>query len=161
MKTITCKNNHGKKVILPLSKFVFRPGVYAVIVNDKNEVLLTQNKSGKFWMPGGGIDIGEKIEEALKREIREETNIKDLKIKELLGLFESFFYFKEEDTAWQSHMYFYKCTITNKEKIIRGFIDKHEEIGIDKLIWIDLKNIKKEIFCDLNADIYKMLKKLL
>lgn len=161
MKTITCKDNHGKKVVLPLSKFVFRPGVYAIIINNKNEVLLTESKSGKYWFPGGGIEIGEKIETALKREVKEETNIKNLKVKELVALFENFFYFKEGDCAWQSHMFFYKCTITNKERIVRGFADKDEEIGINKLVWINIKNIKKEKFIDINEKVYKMLKKIL
>ncbi len=161
MKIITCKDNHGKTVRFPVSKFIFRPGVYAIIVNNKKEVLLTQSKSGKLWFPGGGIEVGETIEKALKRELEEETNIKHFKIENLIGLFENFFYFKEGDEAWHSHMFFYKCKISKNEKIIRGFADKDEEIGIDKLIWLNLKSIKKEKFCDLNDKIYNMLNKLL
>jgi len=161
MKTIICKNNHGKVVKLPLSKFIFRPGAYAVIINDEKEILFVQNKSGKIWFPGGGIEIGETIEYALKREVREETNIKNLKIQKLLGLFENFWYFQDANNAWQSYFFFYLCKISKNEKIIRGFADQYEEIGIDKLIWIKIKDIKKEMFCDLNSEVYKMLKKLL
>ncbi|MDD3283996.1 MAG: NUDIX hydrolase [Patescibacteria group bacterium] len=161
MKTITCKNNHGKTVKFPISKFTFRPGVYAIILNKKNEVLLTESKSGKLWFPGGGIEIGETIEKALKREVEEETNIKNLKIKELVALFENFFYFKEGDEAWHSHMFFYKCKISSKEKIIRKFADEYEEIGINKLVWINIKNIKKEKFIDINEKVYKMIHKIL
>lgn len=42
-------------------------------------------KISVWTIPGGRCDEGEKIEETLRREVREETNITDLKIIEYLG----------------------------------------------------------------------------
>ena len=44
------------------------------LVNDEGQVLLTWNKNLQTWIPvGGHIDEGETPEEAIKREVREET----------------------------------------------------------------------------------------
>ncbi|MCK4550390.1 MAG: NUDIX domain-containing protein [Candidatus Aenigmarchaeota archaeon] len=58
------------------------PVVGPLIFNDNNEILLIKSPkfNGKYIVPGGHIEIGETMEEALKREIKEETNldIKDI-----------------------------------------------------------------------------------
>lgn len=60
--------------------FVIR--VYGIIINENNEILLSDEyhsgvKMTKF--PGGGLEFGEGTIEALEREIREECNGQELK----------------------------------------------------------------------------------
>lgn len=62
--------------------------VSAVIVNDKNEFLLTKRVddddfNDKWQFPGGGLEFSEDPEQALKREIKEELSV-DLKIIRLI-----------------------------------------------------------------------------
>ncbi len=58
------------------------PVVGPLIFNDNNEILLIKSPkfNGKYIVPGGHIELRETMEEALKREIKEETNldIKDI-----------------------------------------------------------------------------------
>ena len=62
-------------------------GVGAWIVNDKGEVLLVKrsqqakNEKGKWEIPGGAVDFGETLEQAIKREMKEELGI-DIEIIE-------------------------------------------------------------------------------
>ena len=61
-------------------KFVLR--VYGIVVNKKNEVLLSDEfvlgmKMTKF--PGGGMKFGEGTKECLKREFKEECNGQEIK----------------------------------------------------------------------------------
>ncbi len=50
----------------------------AVIISKKNKILLVQHQKGerKYWLlPGGGVEFGESIAGALKRELLEECSI--------------------------------------------------------------------------------------
>jgi 8-oxo-dGTP pyrophosphatase MutT (NUDIX family) len=50
------------------------PGVAAVIVNDRGEVLLQRRSDdGRWGLPGGAMEPGEEPAETLVREVREET----------------------------------------------------------------------------------------
>ena len=69
-----------------------RTGVGVVVLNSKNEVFVAKridNPGDKWQMPQGGVDPGEKLIEAMKRELFEETSIKNIEvIKEINNWFE-------------------------------------------------------------------------
>ena len=59
-------------------KQLFRKGVSALILNEKDEILLVNLQSFEtkyFAIPGGGIETGETLEEAVYREIKEELGL--------------------------------------------------------------------------------------
>lgn len=63
-------------------RFYYRPNVVAMIINKFGEVLLLNAEGSRnYWgMPQGGIDHGEDLEAATRREIKEETSLEDLEI---------------------------------------------------------------------------------
>jgi 8-oxo-dGTP diphosphatase len=65
--------------------------VVAVIINSDGEVLLTKRNippfQGEWVMPGGKIDLGEPINSALQREVREEVGL-EVEIEEMVDVFE-------------------------------------------------------------------------
>tara|TARA_B100000676_G_scaffold280355_1_gene304524 strand:+ start:75 stop:545 length:471 start_codon:yes stop_codon:yes gene_type:complete len=66
------------KKILPL-----RIGVGAVLLNKNNQVFVGKrrdNPVNKWQMPQGGVDNNEKLVDALKRELYEETSVKSYEI---------------------------------------------------------------------------------
>jgi putative (di)nucleoside polyphosphate hydrolase len=60
-----------------------RIGVGIVVLNSKNKVFVGKRKDNPFdkWqMPQGGVDFNEPLTQAMKRELLEETSIKNIKI---------------------------------------------------------------------------------
>lgn len=65
-------------------KFVLlQDGAAAIIVNEKGQILLqSRADSGKWGVPGGCQELGERFEDTIIREIKEETNL-DVKEEDL------------------------------------------------------------------------------
>ena len=123
---------------------VFNLRVYALILNDNNEILLSDEfRFGKFFtkFPGGGVEFGEGILDALHRELEEELN---LTIDEAAP-----FYFNDfhQESAFQSNhqlvsfYYLVKCDI-NKISTHSYNIPFQDE-G-EKQRWSQLKTLEIE-----------------
>jgi len=73
-------------------KLPMRIGVGIILLNKKNQVFVGKRKDnpGDNWqMPQGGVDAGEDYLTAMKRELNEETSVKNIKIiKEINQIYE-------------------------------------------------------------------------
>ena len=69
-----------------------RIGVGIILLNEKNRVFVAKRKDNpgnKWQMPQGGVEHGEDFLTAMKRELREETSIKNINIiKEIKKMYE-------------------------------------------------------------------------
>ena len=66
---------------------IFRIGVFALIFNHKKQILLGHRRDIDWWnLPGGGMESGETVDEALCREVLEETGI-EVKVERLVGVY--------------------------------------------------------------------------
>ena len=69
-----------------------RIGVGIIVLNNENKIFVGKRKDNpvdKWQMPQGGVDKNDNFLTAVKRELNEETSIKNIKIiKELDGWFE-------------------------------------------------------------------------
>ena len=69
-----------------------RIGIGVILLNKNNKVFVGKRKDNpynKWQMPQGGVDDGESYMAAMKRELFEETSIKNIQvIKEIDGFFE-------------------------------------------------------------------------
>jgi 8-oxo-dGTP diphosphatase len=68
-------------------------GVAAVIWNHRREVLLIRRtkepRKGQWSLPGGKVEFGESLRDALRREVREETGL-EIAVLGLAGVAETF-----------------------------------------------------------------------
>ena len=64
-------------------KLPMRTGVGIILLNNKNQIFVGKRKDNpgdKWQMPQGGVDNGEDFLTAMRRELHEETSIKNIKI---------------------------------------------------------------------------------
>lgn len=60
--------------------------VFGIVENEKEEILLLKHRGRNFWMfPGGQVETGENLIEALKRETKEESNM-EIEVEKLFSV---------------------------------------------------------------------------
>lgn len=123
------KNNNFSKVLMQRGIDYIGVGVGAAIFNSEGKLFLTlrgkkaKNETGKWEIPGGSVEFGETLEEAITREIKEEHGI-HIAVIELLDVCSHII--PDEHQHWVSPTYI--CKIMDGEpKIIEP--DKCHAIG--------------------------------
>jgi len=88
----------------------YRTSVKALIKNSDGKILLSKEENGFFDFLGGGLDHGETLQEGLKREVLEETN---LRIKNI-ALNPSYFitFYSKSNTIWAANVLM-ECELEN------------------------------------------------
>ncbi len=115
-------------------------GVGAIVVNDTGQVFLAQrgehttNERGKWEFPGGKVDFGDTLHEALKREFMEEYGM-TIEIIELLSVDDHII--EDEGQHWVSPTYIAK-SIGAEPQILEA--DKCGAIG-----WFDIDNLPEPL----------------
>jgi len=96
----------------------YRLSTHAVITNNQSEVLLLRAAYGDLnWgLPGGALDPGETVHEALIRECLEELSCR-INIKYLSGVY--------YHSAYNSHAFIFRCEIIEAETI--GLSEEHTD----------------------------------
>jgi 8-oxo-dGTP pyrophosphatase MutT (NUDIX family) len=119
----------------------FNLRVYALIVNDKNEILLSDEyRFGKFFtkFPGGGVEFGEGILDALYREMDEELN---LKIDEAIPFYYNDFH---QQSAFQNNhqivSFYYKVKCDFQQISIQDYSIPFHEEG-EKQRWCEIRSL--------------------
>jgi len=71
---------------MPETSACFRIGVYALIFHE-GLVLLAHRRDIDWWnLPGGGMELEETVDEAVCREVREETGL-EVEVEQLVGVY--------------------------------------------------------------------------
>ena len=141
-KTIICRDKDGKEYEVTANELVIRPSVYAVIIRE-DKVLLVHQWDG-FDFPGGGIDPGEDMREALVREVREETGL-EVRAGELVAC-ENAFYRTESGKNLHSILIYLKAEVTGGELSIAGLTELEKGWTQDLPQWIPLADLEATKF---------------
>ena len=143
-------------------KLPLRIGVGAIVLNSENKIFVgkrVDNPIDKWQMPQGGVDKGENFISAMRRELKEETSIQNIKIlkqidqwfeyelpKNLLGII------WKGKFRGQKQKWFVVRFIGNESEI--NLKTKHPEFIEWK--WIEVDDLTK-VIVDFKKDVYKKL----
>ncbi len=143
----------GNKIKISKEKFKLRTSAYGIIKHEEKLLLIKPRSCNKWFFPGGGIEQGELIEDAIIREVKEETGI-NTEIEKFFAHKETFFYYDPSDEAFQNYSFYYFCKPTTFN-ISEDFIasgDKSENPE-----WVDISTLKKEDFQYPANEIFELL----
>tara|TARA_A100001011_G_C13895513_1_gene668800 strand:- start:143 stop:613 length:471 start_codon:yes stop_codon:yes gene_type:complete len=143
--------------VLPL-----RIGVGAIVLNNQNKVFVGKRKDNpvnKWQMPQGGVDKNESFLAAMKRELNEETSIKNIQIiKELDEWFEYELPKNLLGVIWKG-----KFRGQKQKWFIVRFIGKESEINLKtkhpefiEWKWVEIDQLPK-IIVDFKKNVYEKL----
>ncbi len=129
-------------------------GVGAVIGDEKGRILLVKHVparggywQGKWICPGGALEPGETIEEGIKREVKEETQL-DI---ELLSPLYPFDRVVKENDAVSLHVVY----IDYLARVAGGELEPGSDVG--EVVWVEKERIP-EIWEELHDDTKRLLR---
>ena len=141
-----------------------RTGVGIIVLNNNNQVFVGKRKDNpvdKWQMPQGGVDKGEDFITAMRRELIEETSIRNIKIlKEIQNMYQYELPKNLVGIIWKG-----KFRGQRQKWFITKFLGKDDEINLDtqhpEFIdwkWIDPKDLP-EVIVDFKKELYLNLLK--
>lgn len=133
---ITCTTFSGDLHRVAASELVFRPSVYALIPSEGRIVFVTMHSTGLYGLPGGAVELGERREVALMREVREETGLQVV-VGRMLHVEETFFYYERTRQAFHQFSFFYLCHPQTHILCADEQVDDGEEPEATRPRWID------------------------
>ncbi|RAI82670.1 NUDIX domain-containing protein [Macrococcoides goetzii] len=115
------------------------PSVYAVILNNaKEKVLTVRNGKGHYFLPGGGIENNESDQECLERELLEETGY-SVSIGNYIGNAKQYLMSSKNEPILNDGN-FYICILL--EKINNQSEEDHE------VVWLKIDEFEHLLFHD-------------
>ncbi len=145
-----------------IKKLPLRLGVGVVVLNNENRVFVGKRKDNpinKWQMPQGGVNNGEKLIDAMKRELEEETGIRSIEIlKEIDGWQEYELPSNLLGKIWKG-----KFRGQKQKWFVVKFLGNDKEINLEKdkpefieWQWIDIDNLPG-VIVDFKKKVYENL----
>jgi len=127
--------------------------VKVLLINTNNEILLGYSNN-EYQFPGGHVEKGENLIEAINREIKEETGI-ELNINKIEPFMCNIGYYKDYPIVGKNkkvEIYYYEIKTDKEINLNNTKYTKEEKKGNFELRYILINNIEKELIK--NSELY-------
>ena len=114
------------------------PTVGALIINQEGKLFLmkTHKFRGSYVVPGGHIELGERMEDAVRREVKEETGLDVYDIQFLC--FQEFVY---DEAFWKKRHYIFfdfACRTVSTEVTLNHEAQEYEWVDPEKALGMEI-----------------------
>ena len=142
MTTVNCIALDGSIKAIPETQLILRPAAYAIIVTEGKLLLVHLRPTGKYHLPGGGIEPGETAEDAVRREVAEETGIA-IEVGPLARFEEVCFYYDPSGKAYRGLHSFYLCRPLTTALLADGEV---QDSSAEVPRWVEIKALAPDDF---------------
>ncbi|MFR6470863.1 MAG: NUDIX hydrolase [Turicibacter sanguinis] len=124
-----------------VGRFNYR--VAGVLIHENRLLVMTDERSPYYYLPGGRVSMNEESTMAIKREIKEELDV-EVEVTQLLWIVENFFVEQQSQEQFHEIGMYYLLQLTEEDILKRGQEFIMNEGGYKKLsfLWIPLEKIK-------------------
>lgn len=138
----------SKVFIHCIKKYIFVQAAGGLVRNENGELLFIF-RNGKWDLPKGHVEIGERVEETALREVEEECGLRDLILGDKLGTTYHTYFMNGRHEIKETH--WYNMTTKTIELI------PQKEEGIEEALWIGKERIE-EVINDCYLSLQDLLK---
>ena len=137
------------------NKFNYRVG--AIIIYDNKLLVMHDERSPYYYLPGGRVKMNETADQAITREIQEELNI-DCKIIRPLWLSQSFFNEDVDKIDYHELCIYFMIELLDKELYKKNIFILNERNHTLKFEWLEFDRLQNEYFYPLflKKEIYNL-----
>jgi 8-oxo-dGTP diphosphatase len=141
MQTVTAKDWLGNEYPVDVANLSWRPAAYGVVIRD-DAILLVKLDKG-YDLPGGGVELGEPCEQAVIREVQEESGI-IARNPRLLAVDTDFFRTSDGNGGGefvQSVLLYYACEYSGGE-LSKAGLGPWERQHVEGAEWVPLTELE-------------------
>lgn len=155
------KLDNEEKLKIDLRRYPVRPHVgVGIVVIFKNQILLIKRKfnpdAGKWSIPGGHLELGERIKHGAEREALEETGIK-VKVTTIAGVIDKIMFDAQKKIEYHYVLVNYNAEIVD-ERFSKGIPElKAQDDAID-IRFVKFDDIKDYEITDSLKELLKEMK---
>lgn len=114
-----------------------RHAARGIVLREGRILLLFTERYNDFSLPGGGVNEGEDIQAALKRELEEETGARDVQVQAHYGFIEEYRpHWKPGYDLMHMTSHFFICDVA--PELADARMERHEIANGMKPVWIDI-----------------------
>jgi ADP-ribose pyrophosphatase YjhB (NUDIX family) len=150
---VTAHDVYGNEYSANLDDMTQTIRVYAVIIRD-SKILLTKQWDG-YSLPGGGVELAEHLEDALVRELKEETGL-DVKAGKIFYNTDRLFQRNATSKPVQAIMFFYDVASVSGKISNQSITESEKTYTTGLAEWIDLDKLDSITFRH-SVDLHEIL----
>lgn len=139
--SILAETYYGATKEIPLASLRHRVSVYAIII-EQERILMIKTHNHRYYFPGGGLDVGETLHDAIQREAREELNA-EVEVGALVHADDMVYYHDPVGRAAHLVRLYYECRLRTRELTYDNAEERNEMLSID---WVPLYTLNEQEF---------------